>query len=137
MTALSDWRPRVVLLGNAAHAIHPIGAQGFNLGLRDVAVLAELLADQRARSADPDPGDASLLRRYSTWRAPDQQATIAHTDGLARLFANTGALATLARGAGLLAHALSPTLRRRLAIEAMGYRGRIPRLAQGMPLAGA
>ncbi len=127
-----DTDQRVVILGNAAHAIHPVGAQGFNLGCRDVAVLAELLA---ARTGG-DPGDPEMLREYSAWRRPDHDTTIGLSDGLTRLFANNSPLASAVRSLGLVAHALSPALRRRLAAGAMGYRGRIPRLAQGLPLAG-
>jgi 2-octaprenyl-6-methoxyphenol hydroxylase len=136
----------MLILGNAAHAIHPIGAQGFNLGLRDVASLAELLAEAQAQSqsqaqaqagSDFDPGKESLLKAYSEWRAPDQAETIAYTDGLARLYANQGVLATGARHLGLLAHKLLPSMRRQLAIKAMGFRGRIPKLALGERLGGA
>lgn len=130
--ALEDVRPRAVILGNAAHAIHPIGAQGFNLGLRDAAVLAEVLADDRRRGGDP--GRIELLREYSRWRQADQRGTINYSDGLARLFANPTGLAATARTAGMLAHALLPPLRRQLAIRAMGFRGRVPRLARGEPL---
>ena len=137
--AREDVRPRVVLLGNAAHAIHPVGAQGSNLGLRDAAVLAEVLADALAHgySAAPgaiDLGDIALLRRYSDWRSPDQEGTVAWSDGLARMFANPSALAAAARTAGLLGHAFIPPLRRQLAVQAMGFRGRTPRLALGQPL---
>ncbi|MDX1381069.1 MAG: 2-octaprenyl-6-methoxyphenyl hydroxylase [Xanthomonadales bacterium] len=136
--AHEDVRPRAVLLGNAAHAIHPVGAQGFNLGLRDVAVLAEVLADGRARAARSggvaDLGDITLLRRYSAWRAPDQRRTVAWSDGLARAFASPAGLVAAARTAGLLAHAFIPPLRRQLAVRAMGFHGRTPRLALGEPL---
>jgi 2-octaprenyl-6-methoxyphenol hydroxylase len=136
--AREDVRPRAVLLGNAAHAIHPIGAQGFNLGLRDAAVLAEVLADALADAGTVDGsidfGNPAVLRRYSDWRAPDQQATVAWSDGLARVFANPSGLAAAARTAGMLAHAFIPPLRRQLAIRAMGFRGRTPRLALGQPL---
>jgi len=132
--ALEDTRPRAVILGNAAHAIHPIGAQGFNLGLRDVAVLAEVLADTVRREGAAAIGAPATLRRYSEWRAPDQRGTIAYSDGLARLFTNPSHVAATARTAGLLAHAFIPPLRRQLAIRAMGFRGRIPRLALGEPL---
>ncbi len=136
--ARTDWRPRTLILGNAAHAIHPVTAQGFNLGLRDVAVLAELLADASHRQGDDfDPGAEGLLHAYSAWRVDDQAETIAYTDGLARLFANPTAMASAARRVGLLAHRLLPSLRRRLAIKAMGFRGRIPRLALGERLGGA
>jgi len=134
--ALEDVRPRAVILGNAAHAIHPIGAQGFNLGLRDVAVLAEVIAAARAQDPRADIGQQQLLQEYSRWRAPDQAATIAYSDGLARLYANPTAVAAAVRGLGLLAYALFPPLRRQLAIRAMGYRGKIPRLALGERLAG-
>ena len=132
--AAEDVRPRAAILGNAAHAIHPIGAQGFNLGLRDAAVLAEVLADAIREDADTDIGSLDVLRRYSERRAPDQQGTIAWSDGLARLFANPTDMAAAVRTAGLLAHAFLPPLRRQLAIRAMGYRGRTPRLARGEPL---
>ena len=133
--ASEDIRPLVVILGNAAHAIHPIGAQGFNLGLRDVAVLAEVLYDEYSSARGQDPGTMAVLRRYSEWRRPDQQGTIAYSDGLARIFANPSPFAVAARTAGLFAHALLPPLRRQLAVKAMGFRGSIPRLALGESLA--
>ena len=128
--AKQDIRERLVILGNAAHAIHPIGAQGFNLALRDAAVLAEVLADDY----DDDPGDSGLLHQYSGWRRQDQRSTIATSDGMTRLFAHPSLLAAGLRTGGLIAHALLPSLRRKSAIKAMGYRGRIPRLALGEPL---
>jgi 2-octaprenyl-6-methoxyphenol hydroxylase len=78
-----------------------------------------------------------LLQAYSGWRAPDQAGTIAFSDGLARIYANPTGLAAAGRSLGLLAHALLPPLRRQLAIRAMGYSGRVPRLALGDPLGGA
>ncbi len=127
-----DTAQRTVLLGNAAHAIHPIGAQGFNLGLRDVAVLAELLAE--ARRSGGDPGDAGLLKEYHGWRRFDQSNTIGWSDALARLYAKPGTGVRLARSAGLIANRLIRPLRRQTAVRAMGYHGRIPRLALGEPL---
>jgi 2-octaprenyl-6-methoxyphenol hydroxylase len=132
--ALEDVRPRAVILGNAAHAIHPVGAQGFNLGLRDVAILAELLSEESSKGTEADFGGMNLLGRYSQWRKRDQSGTIAYSDGLARLFSNPSRLAAAARTAGLLAHAFIPSLRRQLAVRAMGYRGRISRLSLGEPL---
>ena len=132
MRAAQDTGQRVVILGNAAHAIHPVGAQGFNLGCRDVAVLAEVLAENTG-----DPGAPEILRRYSQWRRPDHEVTIGLSDGLTRLFANPSLVASSLRSFGLMAHALVPSLRRRLAAGAMGYRGRIPSLARGRPLTGA
>jgi 2-octaprenyl-6-methoxyphenol hydroxylase len=128
--AKEDVRDRLVLLGNAAHAIHPVGAQGFNLALRDVAVLAEILADDE----NNDPGQRGLLDQYSRWRKQDQRGTIATSDGMTRLFAHPSMLAAGLRTSGLIAHALLPSLRRRSALQAMGYRGRVPRLALGEPL---
>jgi 2-octaprenyl-6-methoxyphenol hydroxylase len=132
--ALEDVRPRAVILGNAAHAIHPVGAQGFNLGLRDVAVLAELLCEESRKDNDADFGNINLLNRYSAWRKEDHSGTIAYSDGLARIYSNPTPLAGAIRTAGLLAHAFIPSLRRQLAVRSMGYRGRIPRLATGEPL---
>jgi len=128
--ATQDVRERLVILGNAAHAIHPIGAQGFNLALRDVATLAEVLADD----AGGDPGETGLLHTYSEWRRQDQRGTIATSDGMTRLFANPSPLAAGLRTGGMIAHAIWPGLRRYSAIKAMGYRGRVPRLALGEPL---
>ena len=132
--AREDIRPGVVILGNAAHAIHPIGAQGFNLGLRDVAVLAEVLYDEISAGNERHIGSIEVLQRYSEWRAPDQQGTIAQTDGLARMFANPSPLCAAVRTAGLFAYALLPPLRRQLTVQAMGFRGDIPRLALGESL---
>jgi len=132
--ALEDVRPRAVILGNAAHAIHPVGAQGFNLGLRDAAVMAELLSEESRKGSGADFGNMDMLRRYSSWRQQDHRGTIAYSDGLARIFSNPTPLAATFRTAGLLAHAFIPSLRRQLAVRAMGYRGRIPRLALGKPL---
>ncbi len=125
--ARQDTGERVVVLGNAAHAIHPVGAQGFNLALRDVASLAEVLADGDVG----DPGAAVLLRQYSQWRREDQRATIAFSDGITRLFAHPSVLAAGLRTSGMIALAMIPSLRRHQAIKAMGYRGKVPRLALG------
>ena len=128
--AKQDIHPRCVIIGNAAHTIHPVGAQGFNLGLRDVAVLAELLA----ADVSGDPGRETVLRAYSEWRRPDQDSTVAWSDGMTRIFANPAPVMATLRSAGMFAHALVPALRRRLANSAMGYRGRVPKLAMGEPL---
>jgi 2-octaprenyl-6-methoxyphenol hydroxylase len=135
--ALEDIRPGVVILGNAAHTIHPVGAQGFNLGLRDVAVLAELLWEQCEMGSRSDISSMTLLNRYSSLRKQDQDETVAYSDGLARFFSNTSPLGAAARTAGLLAHGFMPSLRRQLAIRAMGFRGHIPRLAMGEPISGS
>jgi 2-octaprenyl-6-methoxyphenol hydroxylase len=123
---------RVVLIGNAAHSIHPVAGQGFNLGLRDVAALADVIAD--AVGAGTDPGAASVLEAYAEWRAADQRRVAAMTDSLARLFTNPLAPVGAARRLGLLGLDLVPAPKKVLARQAMGIRGRLPRLARGIPL---
>lgn len=107
---------RVVVVGNAANAVHPVSAQGFNLGLRDAAALIDQLAGRQ------DAGDWDGLRAYAHSRAEDQAATVRYTDTLARAFTNPSALAGLMAGAGLFAHAALPALQRRLVRAAMGFR---------------
>lgn len=125
-------RHRVAMIGNAAHTLHPIAGQGFNLGLRDVAVLAEVIID--ARRTGLDPGDTAVLRRYADWRRWDQRRTVAFTDGLVRLFTNPLAPVRLARDLGLLAFDLFPPVKHLLARQTMGLTGRLPRLARGLSL---
>jgi 2-polyprenyl-6-methoxyphenol 4-hydroxylase len=124
--------PRVVLIGNAAHSLHPVAGQGFNLGLRDVAALAELILE--ASDSGHDPGSAQVLKRYSEWRQADQRRVIAFTDTLVRLFSNAFAPLSVARSLGLLALDLTPCAKRALARQSMGLTGRLPRLARGLPL---
>ncbi|HET7358850.1 MAG TPA: 2-octaprenyl-6-methoxyphenyl hydroxylase [Rhodanobacteraceae bacterium] len=127
--------PRAVLVGNAAQTIHPIGAQGFNLGLRDALTLAELIADGRGHGGDGDfdYGSADLLARYVRRRADDRERTLAFSDGLARLGSNPTSLARPLRGVGLFALDRLPTVQSWLVGGALGYRGRVPALcrAQG------
>jgi len=127
-TALS----RVVLIGNAAHTLHPVAGQGFNLGLRDVAAVAEVLAQSAAGGGDP--GSAEVLDAYRRWRAGDQRDIALLTDSLARLFVNPWLPLRLARGAGLIGLDLAGPARRALAHRLMGVGGRMPRLARGLPL---
>jgi 2-octaprenyl-6-methoxyphenol hydroxylase len=124
---------RAVIVGNAAHSLHPIAGQGFNLSLRDIAALAEVIAD--AVAAGGDPGDAALLARYQAWRAGDQRETMLFTDGLTRVFGNPLGSVALARNLGLLAFDLLPPVKQLLARHTMGLAGRLPRLARGLPLA--
>jgi 2-octaprenyl-6-methoxyphenol hydroxylase len=123
---------RVLLIGNAAHAIHPVAGQGFNLGLRDVAALADVVADTVAHGADP--GSPEVLDAYVQWRKADQRRVAAMTDSLVRLFANPLAPVRAARRLGLLGLDLVPGPKEVLARQAMGLRGRLPRLARGIPL---
>jgi len=127
--------PRAVLLGNAAHALHPVAAQGYNLGLRDVAALAELLVDARCGDAGgSDPGAPELLARYAEWRSADQRNVVAFTDGLVRSFGLPGPGLPALRGAGLQLFDLLPPAKRLLARHTMGLAGRATRLARGLPL---
>ena len=120
---------RRVLLGDAAHAVHPLAGLGFNLGLRDVARLAEVLGD--AHASGEDLGSAAVLGRYARWRGPDNLLTAAYTDGFHRLFANDLPGLSAVRGWGLnLAHAGGP-VKRLLMRQGMGLVGPQPRLGEG------
>lgn len=126
--------PRVVLVGNAAQTIHPIGAQGFNLGLRDALALAQLLGRPGAAC---DPGCAGLLADYPALRADDREETLAFSDGLARITSNPGMGMHALRSLGLLTLQRMPAIKARLAAGAMGFRGRVPDLArQPVPVPG-
>lgn len=124
--------PRLALVGEAAHTIHPIAGQGLNLAIRDVAVLAELAVD--ARRLGLDIGDASVLHRYQQWRRFDVLALTALTDSLNRLFSNSIAPLRLARDIGLAVVNQIPPLKRLLMRDAMGITGDLPRLVRGEPL---
>ncbi|MBT8132025.1 MAG: 2-octaprenyl-6-methoxyphenyl hydroxylase, partial [Gammaproteobacteria bacterium] len=108
--------------------LHPVAGQGFNLGLRDVAALADVIAD-----AD-DPGGSTGLRSYRQWRQSDHERVIRFTDGLVRLFTSELPPLQFARSAGLqLLDILGPP-RAMLARQSMGISGRLPRLSRGVPL---
>jgi 2-octaprenyl-6-methoxyphenol hydroxylase len=123
---------RLALVGDAAHAIHPLAGQGWNLALRDVAALAELVVD--ARRLGLDPGDPALLARYERWRRFDSLALIAITDGLNRLFGNDLLPLRVARELGLgLVERVGP-LKQFFMRHAMGVLGDLPRLMRGEAL---
>jgi len=127
--------PRAVIIGNAAQGLHPIAGQGFNLGLRDVATLAEVIADDvTARGESADPGAASVLDRYADWRRADRRTVIAFTDGLVRLFGNPLGPVRAARGVSLLLFDLLPPAKQAFARVTMGLAGKLPRLSRGVPL---
>ena len=118
--------PRVALVGDAAHGLHPVAGQGLNAGLRDVAALAEVLRAARARGEDP--GQTRVLESYARWRRFDTATLAATTDLTTRLFSNDNPLLRLARDAGLGAiNAISP-LRRAMIREAAGLTGELPPL---------
>ncbi|MGB9430002.1 MAG: 2-octaprenyl-6-methoxyphenyl hydroxylase [Gammaproteobacteria bacterium] len=123
---------RAVIVGNAAHSLHPIAGQGFNLSLRDVAALADTLAEITANGGDA--GDAQRLDVYVRARRRDQTGTTLFTDFLTRVFNNPLTSVRLARNAGLLALELFPPARHLLARHNLGVAGRLPRLARGVKL---
>jgi 2-octaprenyl-6-methoxyphenol hydroxylase len=123
---------RVALVGDAAHGVHPLAGQGLNLGLRDVAALAEVLAGARRRGQDL--GAPDVLAAYQRWRRFDAAALAATTDGLNRLFSNDNPALRLARDLSLGLVNRLPPLRRTLIREAAGLSGALPRLLRGRPL---
>jgi 2-octaprenyl-6-methoxyphenol hydroxylase len=120
---------RTVLIGNAAQALHPVAGQGFNLGLRDAAMLAELIADTSG-----DVGAQPVLSRFLEWRARDRRGVVGFTDGLIRLFGDTRPGAALLRNLGLLVFDLTPPAKDALARVSAGFGGPTPRLARGLSL---
>lgn len=124
--------PRVALLGDAAHGVHPIAGQGLNAGLRDVAALAEVIADAVRRGEAP--GNEAVLARYQEWRRFDNASLALATDSFNRLFSNDNALLRLARDMGMAAINALPGLRRTFIREAAGLTGELPRLMRGKPL---
>ena len=116
---------RAVLLGNAAQTIHPIGAQGFNLGLRDALTLAELIGQSQQ-----DPGDSALLDRYAQRRSEDRRRTLEFSDGLARITGNASPVMRPLRSLGLLAADNSAAQQSMLGGGAMGFRGEVPELCR-------
>ena len=123
---------RVALAGDAAHGIHPLAGQGLNLGLRDVAALAEVVTTAHRRGQDI--GAADVLAEYQRWRRFDASLLAAATDGLNRLFSNDNPLLRFGRDLGLGLVNRLPALRRGLIREAAGLSGALPRLLQGRPL---
>lgn len=128
---------RVVFVGDAALRLHPVAGQGYNLALRDVATLAELIADCLIEAGDDgaaDVGDTALLEHYRRWRADDQRRVSRFTHGLIHLFGEPAPGAGIGRGFGLMAFDLLPGAKALLARQTMGKAGRLPRLARGLPL---
>ncbi len=120
---------RLVLVGDAAHGIHPIAGQGYNLGVRDIAALVEVLVD--AKRLGLDLGAADTLERFAKWRRADNFAMVAATDLLNRLFSNDIKPLRLARDVGLATVHRLPPLRRFFARHAMGLVGDLPKLIRG------
>jgi 2-octaprenyl-6-methoxyphenol hydroxylase len=135
---------RSVVVGNAAHGLHPVAAQGFNLGMRDVAALCDCIYDAMAendaahkssQAEPPDPGHATVLDNYSKWRRPDHKKLVRITDGIVRLFGDQRRPVRALRNLGMLGFDVIPGVRRMFAKHTMGLAGRLPRLSRGVPLA--
>lgn len=126
---------RSVLIGNAAHGLHPVSAQGFNLGMRDVAALCDCVLDTRAANSEPfDPGAAAVLQRYAEWRRSDQKKLVHFTDSLVHLFGSTRPGVRTLRNIGMIGFDLIPGVRRLFAKHTMGLAGELPRLSRGVPI---
>lgn len=119
---------RTVLIGNAAQSLHPVAGQGFNLALRDVAALAELMVGVA------DPGAPQLLEQFAQGRKADRSGVTRFTDGLIRMFGDPRPPVRLLRDVGLLLFDLLPPAKSALARVSLGFGGRTPRLARGLPL---
>ena len=117
---------RSVLIGNSAHGLHPVSAQGFNLGMRDVAALVDCIAES------PDP--AVMLEQYASWRRSDQTKLVRFTDGLVKLFGSDNRPLRALRNIGMLGFDLVPGVRAAFAKHTMGLAGRLPRLSRGVPI---
>ena len=117
-------RKRVVIVGNAAHTIHPVAGQGFNLALRDIAMLTELIVTAE------DAGDSALLQAYTEQREDDARRVYRFTDSLVKIFSNSSAPLGHLRAAGLVAVGLVPPLRHQLARQSMGLSGRASELGR-------
>jgi 2-octaprenyl-6-methoxyphenol hydroxylase len=120
---------RTVLIGNAAQALHPVAGQGFNLGLRDAAMLAEVIVN-----AAGDVGSAELLGRFTAWRARDRRGVVGFTDNLVKLFGDGRFGVAALRDLGLLLFDLMPPAKSALARVSGGFGGPAPRLARGLPV---
>ncbi len=131
-TARSFISTRIALVGDAAHIIHPIAGQGLNMGLRDVAALAEAVAD--AARLGLDIGGRQVLERYQRWRRFDTMTMGVATDGLNRLFSNRSDVLRLVRDVGLGLVERAPALKRLFIREAAGFTGEVPKLMKGEAL---
>ncbi len=126
------WAPRLALVGDAAHAMHPVAGQGMNMGLRDASALAERIVV--AKRLGLDLGGSEVLERYAGWRRFDNLLMLAMTDGLVRLFSNEIPPLKLARDVGLAAVNWMPMAKRLFTGHAMGLEGDLPRLMRGEAL---
>jgi 2-octaprenyl-6-methoxyphenol hydroxylase len=128
---------RSVLVGNAANGLHPVAAQGFNLGMRDVAALCDCIAEALCTGADNAAiGTDRVLESYARWRHADHRKVAQFTDALVRLFGSERRPLRALRSFAMLGFDLVPGVRRQFARHTMGLAGRLPRLSRGVSLAG-
>lgn len=125
-------RHRVALIGNAAHTVHPVAGQGFNLGIRDVAALAEVIVE--ADQKQTDIGQLSVLSEYENWRKNDHRNVMMATDSMVKLFENPLSIVNVARNVGILAVDMLPGARHLISRFAMGLTGKQPKLSRGVSL---
>jgi 2-octaprenyl-6-methoxyphenol hydroxylase len=127
---------RIALIGNAAHGVHPVAGQGFNLGLRDISALAELIRDEM-KNKHADPGNRQLTEHYWQWRQADIRQVTTITNGLINVFSNNFIPLAIARNVGLLMTDIISPLKHAVAHEAMGngmLQGRLSQMAAGQSL---
>jgi 2-octaprenylphenol hydroxylase len=130
--AASYCRPRFVLIGDAAHAVHPLAGQGVNLGFLDCAALVETLSAELARTGNASSiAELRVLRRYERWRKSENTLALGLIDGLNRLFSNSSATLMWLRRTGLSLVNDSAVAKRLLIGRAMGIAGEVPKLAAG------
>ena len=132
MRAKEHVRERLAIIGNAAHTLHPVAGQGFNLGLRDVAALSQVIID--AERENKDIGLLDNLNIYADWRKRDHIQTAMATDSLVRIFSNNFLPLAALRNLGLVVVDLVPPLKKVFARHAMGFVGKLPRLGRGLKL---
>ena len=132
MRAREHVRERLAIIGNAAHTLHPVAGQGFNLGLRDVAALSQVIID--ACRENKDIGSLDNLNSYADWRKRDHIQTAMATDGRVRIFSNNFLPLAALRNLGLVVVDLVPPLKKVFARHAMGFVGKLPRLGRGLKL---
>jgi 2-octaprenyl-6-methoxyphenol hydroxylase len=118
---------RTVIIGNAAHQLHPVAGQGFNLGLRDVVQLAEMIIKEN--QSNKDIGSEDFLTAYAQARQKDHDRTIGFTDSMVRIFSNDWLAVSAARNIGMVMLDHIPAAKTLLTRHAMGLAGRLPRLS--------
>jgi 2-octaprenylphenol hydroxylase len=124
-------KPRFVLIGDAAHTVHPLAGQGVNLGMLDAAALVQILSDAHANGAQPtELGELRVLRRYERWRKSENALALSLIDGLKHLFGSTGLVLGSLRRSGLTFLDRTPVAKRFLIMRALGLAGEVPEIVK-------